>query len=217
LLVNPPADPATDTDAEEHRTIAAILDALDGSGLEKVVALSTYGARPGTRIGDLGTLHALEEGVAGSPIPADVLRAAYFMGNWDAMLEPARAHGVLPSMLPADLTIPMVDHQDVGRAAARLLMAPPGTTGVHHVEGPEHASPEDVAAAFADALDRPVEVRPVPPEAWEDTFRNLGFSDAAAASYAGMTDVAVHDIRPPADPIRGEVSLREHVARLVGR
>ena len=50
--MNPLADPAGDTDAAEPRTVDTILDALEGSGLEKVVAVSTYGAQPGERIGN---------------------------------------------------------------------------------------------------------------------------------------------------------------------
>jgi len=61
FLLNPPADPSADTDAEERANVAAILEALDGSGLRKVVAASTYGARPGERCGDLTVLHGFEE------------------------------------------------------------------------------------------------------------------------------------------------------------
>ena len=66
FLLNPPADPSGDTDATERRTIANILAALEGCGLEKVVAASTYGAQPGDAIGDLSTLWELEEGIANS-------------------------------------------------------------------------------------------------------------------------------------------------------
>jgi uncharacterized protein YbjT (DUF2867 family) len=45
FLLNPPADISTDTDEVERRTVVAILAALEGSGLEKVVAESTYGAQ----------------------------------------------------------------------------------------------------------------------------------------------------------------------------
>jgi uncharacterized protein YbjT (DUF2867 family) len=38
FLLNPPADIATDTDVVERATVTNILAALDGSGLEKVVA-----------------------------------------------------------------------------------------------------------------------------------------------------------------------------------
>lgn len=56
FLLNPTADTAGDADAQERRTIAAILAALEDSGLEKVVAESTSGAQPGKDIGDLGAL-----------------------------------------------------------------------------------------------------------------------------------------------------------------
>ena len=61
FLLNPPADPSTNTDAKERETVAAIVAALEGSGLEKVVAESTYGAQPGEGIGDLSVLYGLEQ------------------------------------------------------------------------------------------------------------------------------------------------------------
>ena len=44
FLLNPPADPSIDTDAVERETARCLLAALEGSGLEKVVAELTYGA-----------------------------------------------------------------------------------------------------------------------------------------------------------------------------
>lgn len=41
FLLNPPASISTDTQVEEIRAVASIVAALDGSGLEKVVAEST--------------------------------------------------------------------------------------------------------------------------------------------------------------------------------
>jgi len=105
FLLNPPADTTTDTDVVERHTVANILAALEGSGLEKVVAESTGGARPGSRIGDLNVLWELEEGLRAQALPAAVNRAAYYMSNWDGFLETVRNTGVLPSLFPADLAI----------------------------------------------------------------------------------------------------------------
>ena len=77
-----------DTDAEERETVDAIVGALAGSGLEKVVAASTFGARPGERCGDLTVLHGFEEKLRAQPIPAAINRGAYYMSNWAGMLEP---------------------------------------------------------------------------------------------------------------------------------
>lgn len=214
FLLNPPADPAGDPDEEERATVRSLLAALDGSGLEGIVAQSTYGAQPGRGIGDLGVLWELEEGLHGQPVPAAVMRAAYLMSNWDGLVDAARA-GVLPSVIPADLAIPMVAPQDLGRAAARLLREPPGRAGVYHVEGPERRSPADVAAAFAAALGRPVEPEVTPREGWVEMFQGLGFSEAAARSYAGMTAITVdRAYELPDDPERGTVTIDQYVQSL---
>jgi uncharacterized protein YbjT (DUF2867 family) len=218
FILNPPADPSTDTDAAERETVRCLLTALDGSGLEKLVAMSTYGARPGEACGDLTVLHGLEEGLRALPIPAEIVRSAYLMSNWDGALEPARETGVLSSMLPADLEIPMVAPADVGRVVARLLTEPTGATEVRHVEGPRRYSPAEVAAAFAEALGRRVDVEVVPRERWEPHFRSLGFSGPAARSYARMTATLVDgDCELPAAPIRGAVSLGAYVRALAGQ
>lgn len=216
FLLNPPAEVSTDTDAEERETVRCILAALDGSGLEKVVAESTYGAQPGERVGDLTVLYELEQGLKAQPIPATVQRAGYYMSNWASSLEAVRGSGVLPSMLPAGLSIPMVAPEDLGKAAARWLTEPVERTGLHYVEGPEPYSPADVASAFAAALGRPVEVEEIPRQAWEETFRGLGFSEPAARSYVRMTAASVDGgFERPDQPVRGSVTLRDYIGALV--
>lgn len=216
FLLNPNAAPSSDTDQEERATVQCLLAALENSGLEKVVAQSTYGVRPGERCGDLTVLHELEQGLKSQAIPAAIMRSAYMMSNWDAFLEAARETGALPSMLPADLRLPMVAPEDLGRTAAQLLQAPVGDTDVHHVEGPEWYAPNDVAAAFARALNRPVKVQVTPRERLEEAFRSLGFSEPAARSYASMTRVTIDEVYEPATPpIRGTVTLDDYISTLV--
>ena len=121
FLLNPPAAPHTDTDAEEKGTVAAILAAVADSGLEKLVAESTYGAQPGERRGDLNTLWELEHGLAAQPIPYAVNRGAYYYTNWAASLAEARDEGVLRTMFDADFELPMVAPEDLGAHAAALM------------------------------------------------------------------------------------------------
>ena len=215
FLLNPPASPSTDTDVEEHRTFTSIVQALDGSGLEKVVVESTYGAQPGDRIGDLSVLFDFEQALARQPIPVTVLRAAYYMSNWDASLDAAK-QGVLPTMYPADLMIPMVAPSDLGAAAARLLQEEVEQTGIHYVEGPARYSSNDVAAAFAKALDRHVAVAVTPRDQWQAAYRKLGLSDAAAFAFARMTAASVDgSFEMPAEPERGTITLDAYIAALV--
>lgn len=217
FLLNPPAEPSTDTDAEERANVAAIIDALEGSGLEKVVAASTYGARPGERCGDLTVLYEFEQALRGQPIPAAINRAAYYMSNWAGMLDAVRGSGRLPSFFPADFRLPMVAPQDVGEAAARRLLEPLDATGLHHVEGPAWYSARDVADAFSQALGMPVEVDTIARDAWEEAFLELGFTPAAASSYACMTDVVLAGkMERTGEPERGATGLAGYIRSVVG-
>jgi uncharacterized protein YbjT (DUF2867 family) len=216
FVLNPPAAPSTDTVAEEHRSLRAILSALEGCRLEKIVAESTYGAQPGEGLGDLGVLYDMEQALRAGPTPFSAIRAAYYMSNWDASLKTAREEGKVYSMYPADFRLPMVAPHDLGQFAARLMLGPPESSGPHHVEGPEHYSAGDVARAFSQALGRPVEVVETPREQWEQAFKSLGFSDAAARSYAAMTRVTLDQhYEPPDKPERGAISLGEYISALV--
>lgn len=212
LLINPPASVDGDTDVEERRTASAITAAVEGSGLEKIVLASTYGAQPGERCGDLNILFDFEEALRAKAIPLAIDRGAYYFTNWAAQVDAIREQGVLQSFFPADFVLPMVSPKDLGAAAARRLTEPVEATGIHHVEGPRRYSPGDVADAFAAALARPVDVQVVPRDKWEETFRALGFSQPAAHSYARMTAATLDaDDYEVEGPERGTVTLEDFV------
>ncbi len=212
FLLNPPAAPSTDTDAVEHANLDAIVAAVDGSGLRKIVAASTYGARPGLPCGDLTVLFDFEEKLRALGIPLAVNRAAYYMSNWSDMLDTVRDRRKLSSFFAQDLAIPMVAPADLGEAAARRLMEPAERSGVQYIEGPDRYTPRDVADAFADALGTDIDVEIIPRTGWEAAFRQLGFSAPAARTYACMTGTVVDDAgKWPSDPVRGETTLRAYI------
>lgn len=221
FLLNPPADPSTDTFTEERRSLVAILKALEDSGLEKIVAESTYGAQSGDRIGDLGVLFEMEQALAAQPIPASIIRGAYYMSNWEASLQTARQEGKVHTLYPPEFALPMVAPQDIGQAAARLLMEPIEKTGLYYVEGPETYSSADVAAAFAEVLSKPVEAVETPKDQWIPVLKEMGFSDKAADSMANMTSITLDDIRQekkyptPGALVRGTTALQAYIKELV--
>jgi len=218
FLLNPPTDTSKDTDVIERRTVGHILQALQGTGLEKVVAESTGGAQPGSRIGDLNVLWELEEGLRSQAIPAAINRAAYYMSNWDDLLETVRTTGELPTMFPEDMPIPMVAPNDLGVAAANRLTSSLHDTGIRYVEGPKRYSASEVAHAFSKALGAPVRVAVIPREKWKSGFLQLGFSDAAAASYTRMTEVSVDsgfDVSD--DPLLGDTTLEAYIEALIAK
>ncbi len=217
FLLNPTADPSGDTDSEERQNISAIMDALRDSGLEKVVAQSTYGAFEGEGCGDLTVLCEFEQRLRAQPIPAAINRGAYYMSNWAGMVGMVRETGTLPSFFPADLMLPMVAPSDLGQQAAQRLTTPVSDTGVQHIEGPALYSAGDAAHVLGGLLNRQVKVQDVPRHQLEETFGQFGFSREAAASYACMTRRMI-DGKTDAvsDPIRGETSLCQYLETVLG-
>jgi len=242
FVLNPPAAPSSDTDAVEHESIRAILSALSSAVadglLERIVALSTYGARPGKLIGDMGTLHTLEEGLRAlhastkakggkAPPSIVVIRGAYYYSNLDEYVKPARDNGEIVSLFPRDTPLPMVDPEDLGRMAASLLRGDtePAEVEVHFGEGPAHCSFADVAATLSELLASSTAVRvvEVPADRLEQTFRQqFGFSYAATSSYAGMMRLfakegqgAVPGDTPAERVHKGQITLKEYLAHQV--
>lgn len=222
FLLNPPADPSTDTDAEERAGVEAILAALDGSGLDRVVALSTYGAQAGDALGDLSVMHELETGLRAQPIPAAVVRGAHFMSNWGRgagpRTRPRRAAHVRPYRHRAADGRAQTISAAPGSACSPPTGHEVGQLDIRHVEGPDRYTPGDVAAAFSAALARPVKAGGIPRTQWERTFSELGFSAPAAWSYARMTAVTVDGAyEVPTRPERGTTTLAAYVHDLVRR
>lgn len=216
FLLNPPANPATDTIAEEQRTLTSILDALDNSGIEKAVGESTYGAQPGAGEGDLNLLHEMEQGLKKMKLPSSIIRAAYYMSNWDASLETAKNEGIVHTLYLVDFKLPMVAPQDIGRIAAGLLTEPLEKTGINYVEGPEMYSSNDVAEAFSIALGKSVKAVETPKEKWIPALKEVGFSDKAAKSMAAMTAVTLKaDYEKSNSPLRGATTLQQYIGDLV--
>jgi len=110
----------------------------------------------------------------------------------------------------------MVSPKDLGIAAATRLLEPPEAGGIHYIEGPHRYSARDVADAFAKTLARPVDVEVVPRAQWKDAYQTLGFSEAAADSYARMTAATLDgDFELPQEPERGRLTLQDFVRELV--
>ncbi len=214
FLLVPPAPPTSDTNAEELKAAGSISKALEGVRLEKVVVASTYGAQQGDGVGDLSVLYDFERLVQAAGFATAINRGAYYYTNLDMLIEPAR-EGKLPAPFPADMILPMVSPIDLGRAAAARLLSPVEDIGVVHVEGPSRHTFAEVAAYFGKALAKVVTVETTPRDEIEESFRRLGFSRRAAASYARMTKATMDGPDLPSNPLRGSICLDDHIARLV--
>src|ERR1044072_2822311 len=146
FILNPPADPMTDTPLQERKTAASLVEALKNTNVKKVVVESTLGAQPGYDIGDFGVLYELEQNVATLSYPYSIIRPGYYMSNWDEQLPAIKENGELLSFFPADLKFPMVAPADIGELAAQLMMNN-DTAKLNSIHGTELYSARDVGGA----------------------------------------------------------------------
>ena len=176
-MVPPVFDPAPGF-PEAMRFINPLGAALARAKPARVVVLSTVGAdAPQPNL--LNVLGRMESALGSLLVPVAFLRAAWFMENaaWD--IDSARSGLIRSYLQPLDRAVPMVSTDDVGRAAAALLQKRWEGKRVVELEGPQRVSPNDLAAAFANALGTPVRAEIVPREQWDSIFRAQGMKNPA--------------------------------------
>ncbi len=212
-ILNPPANPVYDVDLEERRTIAAMTRALENTNLEKVIVQSTYGAQASDHIGDLGSLYLLEEKVKEIYPEALIVRAGFYMSNWDFALNEIIEKGCLTTIYPSHSIIPMVAPRDIADYLTRLVEV--GKAGIHYVEGPERYTVQDVASAFETALGKRVKLEVVNREDIENYYLSLSFSKSSAMSFTAMALKTISGDWPPLNKIeRGKITLQKYIEKL---
>lgn len=222
-LLVPPNVGATDVLADRARVADALAKAVRDAGVPHVVMLSSVAAHRPRGTGPIVTVHDAEAKLRAATRGAlTFLRAAYFMDNWGASVQAVTQQGVLPTFLPPGLPFAQVSTEDIGRTAARLLREPPaaGRVRVVELEGPEAASAEDVARAFAAATGKPVNVVALPATTAAQTLQGLGLGASMAGLYQEMFEglasgVLAFEGGPGTVHVRGQVPLAEAVRALV--
>jgi len=173
ILPPPGFDPAPGF-PEARAVIAAVAQAIDAAAPQKVLCLSTIGAQA-EQLNLLTQRSLMEQALSALDVPVTFLRPGWFMENAAYDVIAARETGVINSFLqPLDKAIPMIATADIGVLAAQLLQQQWTGRRVVELEGPHRVSPNDIAQALADILQRDVSVQLVPRDTWEPMFREQG-------------------------------------------
>lgn len=220
-VLNPPAYALPDFFTHAETLARSIAQAARGARLPRLVVLSSMGAHLESGSGNIGTNRAFERVLGGLERPVVFLRPAYFMENWAWVAAVAAQAGVLPSfLLPTSRAIPMVSASDVGALAARA-MQDASLAGVVELQGPRDCSPDDAAAAFSEALGRPIRAMPIPESEWGPNLEVSGFSPLTISAwiemFRGFNSGAIGFERRGGEPLRGRVAIGEAVRAIVAR
>ncbi|HZB58566.1 MAG TPA: NAD(P)H-binding protein [Actinomycetota bacterium] len=175
--------------ATRSRMSRAIADALAGSGVRQVVALSTVAAGQAGATGPAAGLRELEQRLSGlQGTGVLVLRSPFYMENLLAGLPLIQAQGINGSAIDGDLELPMIATGDVAREAAQgLLHREPGGHRVRLLVGPEDVSLRAATQAIGRRLGRPeLPYVQFPPDALRGALLGAGLSEEGAAAMVEL-------------------------------
>lgn len=214
----PPDPVATEFLASRARMAEIIGRAVSAAKLPHVVLLSSIGAQLPSGTGPIVSVHRTEQVLAATGAATTAVRAAYFVENFGAVLPAAKADGVLPSFMPAELAHDAVDTTDIGQVAAQALLDGPRGRRVIELSGPAEVSAQSVAATLTRILGRPVKVVEAPLEALVPTFTSFGMSEYMAQLYREMTAAFIDGKvvwEGKGERVRGKVTLEESLRKLL--
>lgn len=209
----PPNPKAASFRAYQREVSASIAAAVAKAKVPHVVLLSSVGAQHAEGNGPILALHHAEKEIAATGTKLTAIRAGYFLENFAGsfgMLD----QGVLPSFLPVDLPIDVINTRDIGALVAATLAEGATSSLVIELGGPG-ISTKEVAAILSKLVGRTIEATYFGLDAVVPTLTGAGFTPDLAALYAEMIggiDVGrvafegghrrVHASTPPAEVLK---------------
>ncbi len=169
--------------------IAGIKKAIVAARPPRAVFLSSIGGEKTSGLGLVTTAHLLEEDLGSTGVPSAFLRAGSFMENILHSIPAARSTGMYFAFYqPLDHPYPLVATNDIGRIGAETLLQSWQGDRVLEIAGPDCYSSNDVAAALAKALGRPITGVAVPREKWVEAMAQNGIPADRSGAYIEMID-----------------------------
>lgn len=147
-----------DEEQLQKRVSEAICQALQNTGVSRVVNLSSIGANLDDATGPIRGLHDQEHRLNCVESITDLihLRAGYFMENFSSSIQSIIYDDVISSPMSGDRPIHMIATRDIGWKAADFLeRTDPVGVGVFDFVGPNEVTLNDAARILGEALEKP--------------------------------------------------------------
>lgn len=169
LLIAPPGPRAP-------QLYSSALWAARQQKVRQVVRVSAIGAAHDAPTVN-GRLHALNDAeLAASGLDYTIVKPHFFMQNLFMAQQSIQKDGAMYLAL-GDAKIPMIDVGDVGEVAAAILGGSGHSGKTYTLTGPRALALTEVAAAFAEALGKPVKYVPIPVAAADQAMAGFGMDE----------------------------------------
>jgi uncharacterized protein YbjT (DUF2867 family) len=189
FLMIPPNMTSQDYRADQELAGDAIASAVQGSGLQYAVFLSSIGAQAPAGTGPIAGLHTAEEKLNSvSALNVLHLRPAYFMENNLAGMGMIQGMGILGNALLPELKMAMIATRDIGDyAAGRMYSLDFSGKRTRELLGERDVSMNETAAIIARGIGKP-DLRYVqfPYEQVQQVLTQMGIPVKTAALFIEM-------------------------------
>lgn len=212
-----PENPVSSNILEDTKQILQnYRQAISGSGITKLVGLSSIGAQYATGTGNLQMSYMLEHGFEDLPVEQVFIRPSYYFSNWMVYLDAVREQGFLPVFFPVDMKIPMIAPEDVAKFVTECILSGEKQQDVFEITGPSEYSSRDVASLFARAMNQPAEAFQIPREEWKGALVQAGFSGHASNQLIKMTETVIAGKTVPGkNAVTMPTSLEKYLERKI--
>ncbi|MCE7055878.1 NmrA family NAD(P)-binding protein [Algoriphagus sp. AGSA1] len=201
VFVLTPENPTSQDIIEESRQIVAnYKEAIQATGIRRVIALSCVGAHIDSNTGNVLMSRILEQSLDDLEIEKVFIRPSYYYSNWLGYLDTMEQYGVLPTFFPEDLAIEMNSPVDLAEFIAKIMIDTSSEKKrIYELTGQKYSSC-DVAAAFSKLLNKKVSLQPITKDNWVETLVSVGFTENAADNLSDMTQAVIDNRTVPERP-----------------
>jgi uncharacterized protein YbjT (DUF2867 family) len=193
--VVPPNPRAASVPAHIQTFAGPLCTAIERTGIERVVAVSSLGRGVARHAGQISAILAMDHLIESTGVDYRALCPPGFMENMLHQSGPIATMGAFFSPLPADRKLPTCATRDIAAVAAELLLdrSWDGQESIPLL-GPERLSNEEMAAIISAVAARPIVPRQITAQAYKESLVEHGMSDAWAQGLAEMTAAAERGI-----------------------
>jgi uncharacterized protein YbjT (DUF2867 family) len=189
----PPSYATEDMGAYQDEVGEAIINAVNKTGIRKVINLSSIGAQHAAGVGPVAGLYRQEQRLNALGVDVLHVRPSYFMENFHWAIPTIKTMGVVGGAIHKDIGIPMIATTDIAVKIAEASDRELTGSAIFEIVGPEDVSHATAAALLGKAIGKPdLAYAEMPYEALEKALLESGMKPKTAASmidlYRGVNE-----------------------------